>query len=115
MTSETKEFPLEQVLTCTHDKVLIMPVGKIYEFLNWFFDDVFFTHQLGLASRKAKTIIEKEHPFLSEISVDHINPDNWQDEVEKLKARYGEWLTVTSAPGQYEGGAFQDLDTILNG
>jgi len=109
---QTKQFAIEDVLSSIYG-TLLCPIGNVYEFLNFLFDDNFFTHQLPKAGRQAMPIVEEQHPFLKEINLEGINTDNWQERLNQIKASYPNEIIIKQVRG-YSGGMFQDLAEAIN-
>jgi hypothetical protein len=82
-----KTFKLEEVLSAIYG-ILLCEIGKVYEVLNFVTGDSIFTHQLPRAGKQCRPLIEKQYPFLKEINLEGINPENWKDRLTEIKAAY---------------------------
>jgi len=82
-----KTFKLEVVLSAIDGK-LLCTMDEVYEILNFLTGDELFTHQLPRAGRVCRIPVFKQHPFLKEINVDDITPENWADKLAVIKAKY---------------------------
>lgn len=98
MASPGREFPLADVLTVTTGIVLV-PVDRIYEILNWMTGDNLFTHQLGRALTECAPRLLEQHPDLADVDVpdfgDEATPESVQAWVDGLTDRYGTHRAVT--------------------
>ena len=84
---DSKTFKLEEVLSAVSG-VLLCKIDKVYEVLNHLTGDSLFTHQLPRAGRVCRIPVFKQHPFLKEIDTSDINPENWQEKLAVIKAKY---------------------------
>lgn len=82
-----KTFKLEEVLSAIYG-ILLCDIGKVYEVLDFVTGDSLFTHQLPRAGKQCQPLIEKQHPFLKEIDLTGINPENWNERLVAIKAKY---------------------------
>jgi hypothetical protein len=111
---KTNVFKLEVVLSSIYG-ILLCDIGDVYQFLNFVLNTELFTHQLPKAGKQARPLIEAQYPFLAEIDLTGINPDNWKQRLSEIKAKCQDhnFLEIVST-GNYEGGLFSDLDEMLN-
>jgi hypothetical protein len=84
---DKKTFKIEEVLSAIYG-ILLCDIGRVYEVLNFVTGDNLFTHQLPRAGRQCQPLVEKQHPFLKEIDLSGINPENWKDRLAEIKAKY---------------------------
>lgn len=84
---DKKKFPLEVVISALHG-TLLCTIDQVYEVLNFLTGDNLFTHQLPRAGRVCRIPVFRQHPFLKEIDVSGINPDNWKEKLAILKEKY---------------------------
>jgi hypothetical protein len=82
-----KTFKLEEVLSAIYG-TLLCEIGKVYEVLNFVTGDNLFTHQIPRAGKQCQPLIEKQHPFLKEIDLTGINPENWKGRLAAIKSKY---------------------------
>ena len=92
-----RRFPLGDILSITTG-VLLCPIGKVYEILNYMTGDNLFTHQLPRVSRECEPYLLKQHPQLAEIDASGVNGDNWQEFLQAQVAKYGAELPVAKLP-----------------
>lgn len=66
--SETKQFPIENILTAMHGR-LLCDMGGVYEILNWLTGESLMTHQLPRASRESEGWLAEQFPDLAAVDV----------------------------------------------
>lgn len=114
MSKEKKEFPLEDVLSSIYG-VLLCNIGNVYKCLGWLFNDYpIYTHQIPKAGRQAQPLVEAQHPFLKEINLEGINPENWTTRLAEIKSKYPKTVLLERI-GEYNGSVFSDLSEIMQG
>lgn len=82
-----KKFKLESVLSAIRG-ILLCPIGEVYEVLNFLTGDNLYTHQLPRAGEVCQAPVFSEHPFLKDIDLEGINPENWKQRLTKIKSKY---------------------------
>lgn len=82
-----KKFKIEVVLSAVKG-ILLCSMDEVYEVLNFLTGDNLFTHQLPRAGQVCRIPVFKQHPFLKEINVEDINPQNVWQRVAEIKAAY---------------------------
>ena len=110
-----KTFKLEVVLSSIYG-VLLCQIGDVYNCLQYLADDdSIMTHQLGKAGMWAQPLVEGIYPFLKTINLDGINPENWQQRLTEIKAKYPNEIELAPMPGwpEHTKGIFGDLEEIL--
>lgn len=80
-------FKLEEVLSAVKG-VLLCPIDKVYEVLNFLTGENLYTDQLPRAGRECAEPVFMQHPWLKEIDVSDINPQNWQQQLAEIKERH---------------------------
>ena len=82
--TETKRFPLRDVLTVTTDRLLTASqgerdngIGALYEILGWMTNDSPFTHQLRRFSEECKPWLLRWFPELSPVLASLDSLDHW--------------------------------------
>ena len=98
-----REFPIEVVLTITHDK-LMCKIDDVYDILNFITRDSLYTHQLPRAADYASKVILKQHPQLRDwdFHCDKVNEHTWQDYVEKARELFGSSLKIRQDDSNWE-------------
>lgn len=82
-----KSFKIEDVISSVLG-ILLCPIGNVYECLNFLTGDNLYTHQLPRAGRECLPAVLEQHPFLKEINLEGINPENWQTRLSEIKNKY---------------------------
>jgi len=92
---ETKEYHLSDIVSITTGRpVSNRHIEGVYDILNFMTGDNLFTHQLGRASKECGPVILEQHPQLKKINSDECSTDNWQEWINGLVEKYGEWLPI---------------------
>lgn len=89
-----KEFKIEVVLSAVTGK-LVCDIGEVYEVLNFLTGDNLYTHQLPRAGQVCRIPVFKQHPFLKDIDLSAVNPENWQEVLNQIKAVYPNMIPLT--------------------
>jgi hypothetical protein len=89
-----KTFKLEEVLSAIQGR-LLCPISKVYEVLNFLTGDNLYTHQLPRAGRVCQDPVFNQHPFLRDIDVTGISPENWEEQLSAIKAKYPNEIELT--------------------
>ena len=82
-----RKFMIEDVLSAIKG-MLLCNIGNVYEVLNFLTGDNLYTHQLPRAGRQCEQLVYIQHPFLKDIDVSDINPENWQEKLACIKSKY---------------------------
>jgi hypothetical protein len=82
-----RTFKLEEVLSAIRG-TLLCEIGKVYEVLNFLTGVSIYTHQIPRAGRECQVAVFEQVPFLQEINIEGINPDNWKERLTEIKAKY---------------------------
>lgn len=90
----SKTFKLEVVLSVVAGK-LLCTMGEVYQVLNFLTGDDLMTHQLPRAGRVCRIPVFKQHPFLKDIDVSDINPENVWEKVKAIKAKHPNEIELT--------------------
>lgn len=95
----SKNFHLGDVLTITTGRlVALRGMEAVYDILNFMTGDNLFTHQLPRARSECVEYLLRQHPQLTKVEVDGINPENLAERLEELCAEFGEELSVAPLP-----------------
>lgn len=100
-TTNTKQFPLGQVLSITNDR-LVCEMGGVYEILNFITGDSLMTHQLPRGMRFAAPFILEAHPDLAITEEQNADLARRIKEAQSIKGNtmgaVGAWLSLLSLP-----------------
>jgi hypothetical protein len=95
----SKKFHIGDLLSITTGK-LVSPrhMEGIYDILNFMTSDNLFTHQLPRACEECKPFLLEQMPWLSEITAEKVNSDNWESWLAKMVEKYGESHEIKPIP-----------------
>lgn len=110
----TRTFKLEVVLSALDGK-LLCSMGEVYEVLNFLTGDNLFTHQLPRAGRVCRVKVFQQHPFLKEIDVSDINPDNWKEKLDDIKAAYPNEIELSPIENWHHIDPVEEAETMSLG
>lgn len=68
--------------------------SRVHEILDHMTQDKLFTHQLPRACRAVSPVLKDKYPFLKEINLDGITPDNYKERLNDLIRQYGNEFEV---------------------
>jgi len=87
---KTAYFHLGDLLTVTSGR-LMSPSGVdgAYAILTFMTQDTLSTHQLPRAARECKPHLVEMYPWLAEIELSEVTPDNWRAVLDILVNQYG--------------------------
>lgn len=104
-----KVFHLGDVLSITTDKLMSPRLMEgVYDILNYMTGEDLFTHQLPRARDICGPQLLKQHPELTGVDCEGVNPENWQRRLDALVKQYGETVEVEPLPK----GAYIPIDPI---
>lgn len=91
----TKQFHIGDVVSITEGS-LMSPrhMEGVYDILNFMTGESLFTHQLPIAARECTPELLRQHPQLAGLHLS-VTPANFESELAKLVATFGEMLEVT--------------------
>ena len=94
-----RDFHIGDILSVTTG-LLMSPrrIGGVYDILNYMTRDNLFTHQLPRACDECRPFLLKQYPDLETVDVSGIASGNFEAELAKIVARYGETRPVDQIP-----------------
>ena len=92
-----RNFHLGDILSIVHG-ALVSPrhVEGLYDILDFMEGRPHWTHQLPDAMRRCQPELLRQHPELSAILDDEVNPANWESWLHACVAKFGETLPVVA-------------------
>lgn len=88
-----QEFTMGQVLSAATG-TLMCEIGGVYEILNYMTGESLMTHQLPRVIREAQPVLLKRHPWLADIDMSDVNPDNCRQRLDEIIAQHGARVMV---------------------
>ncbi len=74
------------------------PFGEMYEILNFLHGENLFTHQLPRAMRDAEPWLEESLPFLAEVTLRDVTPENYKDVLLRCETAFGALHSIEPIP-----------------
>ena len=95
--SETKEFPLCDVISAATDYLVSeRGIGAVYDVLNFATGESLFTHQLPRVGKEFGAHLLRVRPDLQPIfdEAKDVNPSNWRHFASDWEDRFGRTITI---------------------
>ncbi|EKE13278.1 MAG: hypothetical protein ACD_13C00045G0002 [uncultured bacterium] len=95
----TKKFHLGDILSITTDQ-LVSPsrMGGVYNILNFMTGHDLMTHLLPHAIEECQSYLLDAMPWLKEIDTSGLNEENYEEWMDEMIKKYGEYHDVSPIP-----------------